>query len=475
MENKGEVNLKKIFCMMAICFLVGLSACAHPAGEVSEGTEEHSSAGKMDEGADNGAEESETDVSYSSQKDVESSKTPKVFIDLNGYCPDDEKTAFFAGNGEPGSFRIINTDTRKEVYKGAMIAASESEVNGEVLLKGDFSALKEEGSYYIEAPHMGRSYTFRIEEDHFDRIYDKLEKAVWDEAARSQGVFLYRAQVLSWMLRYYEYYEEKDEDILSGEMPDFLIKAEELGEELLEQKPGEMGQEESAFYCAAMAQLYEEVKEYDTREAVKFLKEAENVYKLLESRRYEEGFDEVWLFYDSAVLYKATGYAKYHNVVKNYLKQQDGRDFFEKDVEEEQLLKDEAYVHGAVAYLSTEFSVDIDMCSALMEKLADKAESIEEERDENAFLCASSDQRNRLLSDRLYVVAIVEHVVVSKEYVQTLEDGIHYINGCNATGSSFLTEQGILDRTKDKKGSDGAIGGAYLFILGEIMESEAAE
>lgn len=477
MENKGEVNLKKIFCMMGICFLAGLSACTNPAGEVSRGTEENFSAGITDENVDKGNESEGlyTENSDSGEADVQSSKTPKVLIDINGYCPDDEKTVFFVGNEEPGSFRIINTDTREEVYKGAMIATSEQGGNGEVLLKGDFSSLKEEGSYYIEAPHIGRSYTFRIKEDHFDGVYDKLEKAVWEETARSEGVFLYRVQALSWMLNYYEYYEEKEEAALSGEMPDFLKKAEELGETLLEEKPQEMDQKELAFYCAAMAQLYEQVKEYDAREAGKFLKEAENAYKLLEGRRYEEDLDEVWLFYDSAVLYKATGYTRYHNVVKNYLKQQDRRDFFEEDAEEEQLLADEAYVHGAVAYLSTVFSVDIDLCSALMEELADKAESIEEERGGNVFLCASKDQRNRLLADRLYVVAIVEHVVVSKEYVQTLEDGIHYINGCNATGSSFLSEKGVLDKTKDEKGSDAVIGSAYLFVLGEIMESEAVE
>ena len=56
-----------------------------------------------------------------------------------------------------------------------------------------------------------------------------------------------------------------------------------------------------------------------------------------------------------------------------------------------------------------------------------------------------------------------------------LQDGIHYINGCNETGKSYLTGQGILDAGKDEKGSGAAIGGAYLFVLGEIIESEAEE
>ena len=53
-----------------------------------------------------------------------------------------------------------------------------------------------------------------------------------------------------------------------------------------------------------------------------------------------------------------------------------------------------------------------------------------------------------------------------------MKEGIHYIDGCNETGESFLSREGVLDKSRDEKDSGAAIGGAYLFILGEIMERE---
>lgn len=472
-RNKGEVILKKIICVGAVCFMAGLSACTNTAGDISDERKENVSVESLDENMENEPEESGTSADGTNGTDAEGSKMPKVLIDLNGYCPDDKKAVYFLGSEDAEDFRIIDGDTREEVYKGAMTVVPDEKIDGKVLLKGDFTPLNEEGNYYIEAPHIGRSYSFEIKDGHFGEIYDTLKTAVREGASDPEVGFLYRTQALFWLLYDYEYYEK--EDVLLREMPDFLQQAKSLGDELLEEKPEEMDQGEMAFYCAAMARLYEEIKEYDLREANKFLWEAESVYKLLERRRYEEDFDDVWLFFDGAVLYKATGAVRYHNVIKNYMNQQNGRDFFAEDVKEEQLLADEAYVHGAVAYLSTVSNVDINISSALMKELTDKAESMEEEQEGNAFLCVSRDRRNRLLSDRLFVIAIVEHVVVSKEYVQTMEDGIHYINGCNMTGRSFLSEQGVADKMTDEKGSDAAIGGAYLFILGEIMESEAAK
>lgn len=466
-RNKGEDILKKMICIAAVSLLTGLYACAAPAEEAFAEETEKTSDGITDGITDNTAEDAETGSKTDSREETdENMKAPKVFIDLNGYCPGDEKTAYFLGSEETGTFHVVDKDTRKEVYKGVMTAASYQNEAGEFLLKGDFSAVKEEGNYYIEVPGIGRSYTFTIREEHFQAVYDNLEKALWEETADPDGEFLYRVQAFLWLLRYQEYY---------GNMTDFPEQAEALGESLISEKPEELTEQELAYYCAAMAQLYETVKEYDVREANIFLREAESAYKLLESRQYGESFDEVWLFYDGAVLFKATGYVKYHNVVKSYLKDYPKRDFYEDNASEEQLLADEAYVYGAVAYLTTVSNVDVNLCDSLMKQLTEKAESMEAEHDANPFMCVSSDRRNRLLSDRLYVVTVVEHVVVSKEYVQILEDGIHYINGCNETGASFLTGKGVLDNARDEKGSDMSLGGAYLFILGDIIESEEAE
>ncbi len=460
--------MKKVVAILTIGLAVCLCACS-----ASEQKGLDTDAGldmTIDEIKDEDTFEEELSPSEES-----GSKGQRILVDTNGYCPADEKVVYFLGDEEAGIFYVIDAETKEEVYKGAMILTGHQSKDGEAVLTGNFTSMNKEGTYYIEAPYVGRSYTFEVDGDHLQSNYKKIAKAMWTEVQNQKTEYIYRIQTLSWLVRYWEYYGDKPETFVAGELPDYIQNLDEAGIEMISDKPEQMTTEEMAFYCGVMAQLYEALKPYDARLANPYLREAEAVYKQLDMKRYEEGFDQVWLFYDSALLYKATGYTRYATMVKSYLSANSGRDFFADDVTEEELWKDEAYVHGAIAYLNTVFKVDVNLCGTLMEELTDKAESIEKEHDSNPFCCVSANRNNRLLSDRLYVVAMIEHVVVSKEYVLILEDGLHYINGCNELGKSFLTNEGVFDEVNDTKGSGAAVGGAYLFILGEIMESEAAE
>ena len=142
---------------------------------------------------------------------------------------------------------------------------------------------------------------------------------------------------------------------------------------------------------------------------------------------------------------------------------------------EEQIFKDEAYIYGVVAYLTNTFSVDVDLCNRLMEELLEGTRGIGAEYNDNPYLCVSNDLRNRLLSGRLYMLAVAEYATLSKEYIQIMKEGIHYIDGCNETGISLLSKEGIQDPGRDDKDSDAAISGAYLFVLGEIIKRETME
>ena len=102
----------------------------------------------------------------------------------------------------------------------------------------------------------------------------------------------------------------------------------------------------------AMAGLYKALKPYDERVARNYLREAEAAYQQLESRQYEEGFDRIWIFYGTSVLYNATGNGVYHNAFESYLKDEQERNLFAAGGKEEQIFKDEAYIYGVVAYLT---------------------------------------------------------------------------------------------------------------------------
>lgn len=414
-------------------------------------------------------------LSVSGNSQTNQIKSPKVLIGLNGYAPGDKKTAFFLGGEEGGAFFVVDAATRETVYTGEMIASGQKTSKGEVLLKGDFTSVSEEGTYYIEAPFIGRSYTFGINEDYLEILQENLIEVLQNEAKDTGGVYLYKVQTLSWILRYQEFYGEKKNAFIPAELPDMLRCAKELGDYLIEKKEEILSAEERGSYCAAMAQLYKVLKPYDERGARIYLREAETAYQQLERGRYEEDFDMVWIFYDASVLYNATGNGVYHNVIKNYLKDEEKRNLFEAGAKEEQILKDEAYIYGIVAYLTNTYVVDVDLCNSLMEVLLEETRNIGAEYNDNPYLCVSRDLRNRVLSNRLYMLAVTEYAILSKEYIQIMKEGIHYIDGCNENGASLLSIEGILDENRDEKDSGAAIGGAYLFIMGEIMERETRE
>lgn len=406
---------------------------------------------------------------------TDQAKAPRVQIGLNGYAPDDSKTAFFLDGKEGGAFFVVDAVTRETVYTGEMTALDQKTSEGELLLKGDFTEVSGEGTYYIEAPSIGRSYTFSIDGDYLEIIGENLEAALLGEAKAAGGVYLYRIQTLCWILRYQEFYGGTKTAAVPVEPPEMLKLAKELGDDLAGRKEELSSVEEKAFYCGAMAQLYKALKPYDERGARNYLREAEGVYQQLDRERFVEGFDMVWIFYDASLLYNATGNGVYHNVLKSYLGEGTERQLFAQGAKEEQILKDEAYIYGVVAYLTNTYGADVNVCNALMEALLEETRKIGEEYDDNPYLCVSKDLRNRVLSDRLYMLAVAEYAILSKEYIQIMKEGIHYIDGCNETGGSFLSAEGVFDESRDEKGSGAAIGGAYMFILGEIMEREKEE
>ena len=93
-----------------------------------------------------------------------------------GYLPNAKKEAVFRGEDLAGNkFSVVNAETKEAVYEGKISDAYENKSSGEILYSGDFSAVKEPGSYYITASGLKDSYPFTIGEDVYN---DLLESAL---------------------------------------------------------------------------------------------------------------------------------------------------------------------------------------------------------------------------------------------------------------------------------------------------------
>lgn len=408
-------------------------------------------------------------------EDDERNASPSIQIDLSGYQVNDEKTAFFDKGSPQDAFLVVNADTKETVYRGFI----------DQKRRGDFSQVKKCGTYYIEASHIGRSYSFEITKDKYKKMSVALYEKVLAYANKDTNDFEHRVQILAWILRYAGMYPEtKPYSVFySGqaetETPQYLKDCSRLADDLADKaaglrEDGDISTDTLAVYSAAMSMMYDRLLPYDSSHAGMYLNEAVTAYDIIDDNM-EDLSDEAFLFYASAELYQSTGQSKYQRIAEDFLENTEERKLFVANSSREQLYADEAYVYGMVAYLNTTNIVHLDLCDKSMKCLMRAAETFDTEIQSNHYDCVSSDERSRLLTDRLYVISVVEHVIVSQEYNNILKNAIHYLGGCNDQKLSLLTEEGVYHAELDDKGSDAVNGSAYFYLLGQICESDYKE
>ena len=105
-------------------------------------------------------------VDYSANKAFE----PDININQVGYKPDSKKTAVFRNVSGQKEFSVVNAVTKQTVYTGPLSSAINNSSANETNYQGDFSSVKDAGTYYISCAGLEDSYTFTIG----DKVYDNL-------------------------------------------------------------------------------------------------------------------------------------------------------------------------------------------------------------------------------------------------------------------------------------------------------------
>ncbi|MBD3350153.1 MAG: hypothetical protein GF364_01550, partial [Candidatus Lokiarchaeota archaeon] len=100
---------------------------------------------------------------------------PQILVNNVGMLPNQEKTFFLAMNYEypdiEGTFEIIDSDTENIVKTGNL--ERKGHLWGRYLWLGNFTDLKTEGNYYINAKlgsHQKKSYAFKISNNYLDDV-----------------------------------------------------------------------------------------------------------------------------------------------------------------------------------------------------------------------------------------------------------------------------------------------------------------
>ena len=378
---------------------------------------------------------------------------PNIFIDTTGYCPDDKKIAFFAGNELDGIFEVRDADTEETVYTGNFVKTSDME--GLMLYAGNFSGLTEEGDYYIWQAQIGDSYEFEIA----DSVYEK-EFVVLESLARE---YTYTnvsdsAYTLTNMLFLQEMFGEEGvdsqyvKDTLTKLMYSQDAKNGAFYSEILEAPieaaqtdafaEGDAGMQDGTVSLSTTAQMAGLLAKYsylykktEPAFAQECLRASQKAYKYME--QYRDNTDTDAWYFAATELFRATGQYKYRNAIREY------------DAMEESMKTQSAQNYTVLAdftYLSTSYGTDYKRCATLLDGYMDRAQEISVNATKANFYVhpdtlAMSDGE---ILDDMIILGVVNHVLSGQEYEGIERNYIHYLSGANPEAKDYLAKRMLV-------------------------------
>lgn len=424
---------------------------------------------------------------------------PGILVNQQGYMIGSTKAAVFIGEDIPEVFYVINTQTGETSYTGSVEDRGYNEESQEYNSYGDFTDLTEPGTYYIEAPILGRSYPFIISDTVYDDIFREACKQYyynrcgitltdeyagegahnachtgkahlredtsvsvdvtggWHQDEKGQKDVVTAATAMSVMLLSYELYNESFTDDVgipeSGNgIPDILDEIKYEADWLLKMQDQKTG----AVYAGIT--VYPQNGDIYVEPAVT---EAEKAFAMSLAK-----FSYVYQPYDTeyaTVCLRAADRAWKHarlNASEEIdewtfaaaaeLYRASGQNSYHMIVQtylNAQNFKEpgnEIVLLGCVTYIATKQRVDVSLCEKIMEMLMTRAESISENARKSVYLTAGGgnrDDNDRVLLEMLYLT-VVDHIISNHEYATVIENHLHYFLGRNEQAVSYLEDTG---------------------------------
>lgn len=427
---------------------------------------------------------------------------PSILVDQVGYAKRSNKIAMINGEQPPDTFAIIDAKTGREVYTGQIEEKGYDEAAKAYISYADFTDFTTEGTYYIQAAEIGQSYLFAIADEPYEALFTKVFKQYYynrcgltlsaqlageaahnachsREAQMKEEAMIKRdvsggwhvdeigsrdvvkgCQTINSMLLAYELYPDAFGDVIgipeSGNgIPDVLDEVKYEIDWLLKMQDAKSGavyasvssvdnkttgyilyidgitMDATIHFAATMAKFSYLYQSYDLEFATLCLKASDRAYRYVQM--YLADVSREQYFFAASELYRATGGYQYHMVVKDYLTQNTEPD-----------LENDFAFWGCVTYLSTKQKVDVNLCSAVIQDLMRKVESISYASKASKLLVGVDERQgghSGLLRD-MARLTVVDHIITNHEYATVLENHLHYMLGRNLSSISYLNGVG---------------------------------
>lgn len=349
-------------------------------------------------------------------------QTPNVLVNQKGYQEESQKKAILIGKKLPEEFTLIDAETGKEVYRGRTEKITENKELGLYVGYADFSDYAESGSYYLECQGIGRSYVFPIQE----KIYGAFLKELQQEILEQSGEQEISVWELIMLLTTYEWYPVLYGDEDNNEIPDVL---EELADRIAQITEADREPEEQTLYVAFLAKFSYLYQKYDRGYATECLQRASALHARSQSTVHRDAES----FLALTELYRAEGLYRYRQQILDY------KSFFENN---SSCMEEQEYLFGAMTYMVTRQSVNVELCQILMEQIMSRGEEISVRYlDMTDPLSARNNGAEDLLK-RAGELACANYIMNNYRYKQIMEELQHYLMGRNRQSVCFYPLEG---------------------------------
>lgn len=383
----------------------------------------------------------------------------RVLAGRNGYQTERDKKVFFLGQNLSETFRVVNADTCEVAFTGKIQNTIYDEKLKEYVSTGDFSQLAESGNYYIETDKIGRSYTFAIQDDMYEQMLQGIlassELLSFESSPQSVCEAVLGMHTFFIALQNHGAVFEKDNHLVSWllKMADWLMSCQAENGAIYDDY------EATAAYCGIMSMCADNFGKY----AEDMLKSYENAARKAwewMGNQPEGDKKEDATFYAAAQLFKTgKGDKAYQLQVET---------FINKNKEK---LTDNLYIFfGSALYLNTEKNINRDLCTEIMQKLVSETEKISLQVNENPYLVYTTEIDTNLR--KILLVCFVDYITPSNEYIEILENTIHYMAGCNGSGSCYLNTQGQWLVREETQSWSLQWNGIILYCLSDVLDDE---
>jgi hypothetical protein len=228
-------------------------------------------------------------------------------------------------------------------------------------------------------------------------------------------------------------------------MSDDLVALQDKDGSLLEDY------EATAAFCGVISMCAEEFGKYEDSLDKTYREAADKAWTWLENNHTATDDNNAAQFYAAAQLFALLGESKYQDISEEYLTELKKADY----------TYDSFGFYGIIAYMSSNYTVDKELCTSIMMKMLDKVDDIADSASSDKIYKVGTTDLDEVMTNTAQI-CLFNYLVPSREYTDLLSNTIEYIGGYNQSGANYM-EAGTNDKYFEYKG-------IMLFAISNITE-----